>query len=118
MRASKILSLSGLLFLCLAAPVFAQDCSPLQPAKPVDSEVANKTKANANVLLKSLGSGDFENEYSSIQNDVLSQYPHADRVHIWDSFVYMLCTMLQSSKSLTDEQKLDRYQGTRGQMAE
>src|SRR5206468_2910199 len=39
---------------CHLAPALAQDCSPLKPSKPVDTEVADKTKADANVLLRSL----------------------------------------------------------------
>jgi hypothetical protein len=91
-------------------PVLAQDCSPLQPSKPVDTEVSNKTTASANILLKSLGSGDVSNEYKKVENDVLSKYPNADKTHTWDSFVYMLCTLLKSSTSLTDKEKLDRYE--------
>lgn len=109
MPASKLLGLSAAL-LCLGAPAFAQDCTPLRPSQPVNTDVANKTKADANVLLKSLGSGGIENDYRRIQADVLSQYPNADRVHIWDSFVYMLCTLLRSSTALSDAEKLDRYQ--------
>ena len=109
MPAGKLLGL-GAALLCLGAPAFAQDCGPPRPSQPVNTEVADKTKADANVLLKSLGSGAIENDYRRIQADVLSQYPNADRVHVWDSFVYMLCTLLRSSPSLSEAEKLDRYQ--------
>lgn len=86
--------------ICFFSPAFAQDCSPLKPTKPVDTEVANKTKADANILLRSLGSGSIENDYKSIEKDVLKDYPNADHVHVWDSFVYMLCTMIASSDGI------------------
>jgi hypothetical protein len=85
------------------------DCAPLRPSKLVNTEVADRTKAEANVLLRSLGSGTIDNDFKSIEEDLLSKYPNADRLHVWDSFVYMLCTILASSKTLSDDQKLSRY---------
>jgi hypothetical protein len=61
------LALGGLVVVCLAQPAFVQDCNPLRPPQPVNSEAADKTRANASVLLKSLGSGEIENEYKKIQ---------------------------------------------------
>jgi hypothetical protein len=89
----------------MSAPVWAQDCSPLKPDRTVDTEVKNKTEAEANVLLKSLGSGTLKNDYSRIETNQV--FRNVDEVHRWDSFLYMVCSILSNS-NLSPLVKLDR----------
>jgi hypothetical protein len=67
-------------------PAIAQDCEPLKPIKPVDTQIRDKTEAQANTVLKSLLSGSIKNEYERIATNV-----SGDEVHKWDSFIYMVC---------------------------
>ena len=52
--------------------------------------------------MKSLLSGTIKNEYERIATNVAG-----DDIHKWDSFVYMVCTILRGSNLSTDE-KLDK----------
>jgi hypothetical protein len=99
MRWRAVLSGSLLIaFLCLNLPAIAQDCEPLKPIKPVDTQIRDKTEAQANTVLKSLLSGTIKNEYERIATNV-----SGDEVHKWDSFVYMVCTILRDSKMSSQE---------------
>jgi hypothetical protein len=106
----------ALVFVCFvcgisfaASVAFGQDCEPLKPVRPIDTELKNATEVQANALLKFLGSGSIKNEFEKIEKNSLRDLPNADRVHQWDSFVYMLCTLLRSSKSISESEKLNMY---------
>jgi hypothetical protein len=88
---------------------YAQDCEPLKPEQPINSEISNQIKANANVLFRQLGSGEFENSSKKTQEDLQSKYPNADRVEIWRSLIYFECTLLKSSH-LSDQDKQTNLQ--------
>jgi len=99
-----------LLFLLTSVVVaFGQDCDPLKPNKPLDSEISNDTKLHASALFKSLGTAEFDNKFAQAQQDTLSKYPNADKVAIAQSHLYFLCTLLKSSTTLSENQKLDRF---------
>src|SRR6266851_489539 len=103
-----------LLFLTVIAASFsyrtshAQDCNPLMPQAPVNSEVSNQIKANANILTKKLGSVEIDNQFKKVQEDVQSKYPHADTLSIWKSLIYLDCTLLQNS-NLPPEEKQKQF---------
>lgn len=103
------------LILCfVTGPAFAQNtsnakCEAIKPVRPVDTEVQNETKASANILFKSLGTADFENNYKKLEKNLIDKMPNADRVHIFSSSLYMLCELLFSS-SVSDTEKFDRYE--------
>jgi hypothetical protein len=84
----------------------AQDCEPLKPSLAIDTEVRNITEARANVLLKSLGSGNIKNDYQRIEKS--QPFSNPDDANRWNSFIYMLCTLLRSS-SLSDNDKIASY---------
>jgi hypothetical protein len=44
----------------------------------------------------------------AIERDTLKDYPNADRVHQWDSFIYMLCALLKGS-DVAGKDKIDNY---------
>lgn len=99
-----------LLFLFTSVVVaFGQDCDPLKPNKPLDSAISNDTKLNASALFKSLGTAEFDNKFAQAQQDTLSKYPNADKVTIAQSHLYFLCTLLKSSTTLSENQKIDRF---------
>lgn len=84
----------------------AQDCDPLRPSRTIDTEIRNVTEANANILLRSLGQGSVRNDYQRIEQS--QQFSNPDDANRWNSFIYMLCTLLKSS-SLSDNDKLVQY---------
>jgi hypothetical protein len=98
----------GLMAAWLSGPVsaWAQDCGPLKPSMAIDTEIRNVTEANANVLLKSLGSGEIKNDYQRIQKN--QQFTNPDDTNRWDSFIYLLCSLLKDS-SLSDDRKIAQY---------
>src|SRR4051794_39000716 len=101
MRWRPILSGGFLItFLSFYTPSIAQDCESLKPIKPVDTQIRDKTEAQANTVLKSLLSGSIKNEYERIASNV-----SGDEVHKWDTFVYMVCTILRDSK-MSPQEKL------------
>jgi hypothetical protein len=113
MERGRLSALWSLLFLAIAVPCsyrtsYAQDCEALRPHQAVNSEVSNDIKANAAVRWK-IGSGEFENQYKKVQEDVLSKYPNADRLYIWSEFIYFECTLLQKSH-FSDTEKQKQFQ--------
>jgi hypothetical protein len=84
----------------------AFDCTPLKPSREVEADLKNRTEASANVLLKSLGSGDIKNEYErSIKNQ---PYGDVDEANRRSSFIFLMCELLNESKS-SDQEKFDMY---------
>jgi hypothetical protein len=104
----RVVIAAGILAVWLtgSASAWAQDCDPLKPSRTIDTEVRNVTEANANVLLRSLGQGSIRNDYQRIEQS--QQFSNPDDANRWNSFIYMLCTLLKSS-SLSDNDKLVQY---------
>jgi len=102
-------ALAAVFLLFNAAGALGQDCDPLKPNKPLDSQVSNETRANASALFNAVGTIDFENKFAKAQQDTLSKYPNADRVEVAEYHLYFLCELLRSSTTLSDSQKLDRF---------
>jgi hypothetical protein len=84
------------------------DCGPLKPNSGTDRQVEDNVKANANILFKSLGSGQIENGFKIVENDVLNKYPNADRLLLWRSYLYITCSLLANSAQWTDDQKFEK----------
>jgi hypothetical protein len=94
------------------------DCGPLKPIGGLDQQVEDNLKGQANILFRSLGAGEFENGYKSVETDTLSKYPNADKLLLWRSSLYFACVLVASSKQWTDDQRwekfmilLDKYNG-------
>lgn len=105
----KRISFILLFLLCNVVVAFGQDdCDPLRPNKPKDSQMSNETKANASALFKSLGTAEFGNKFAKAEQDTLSKYPNADKIEIGECHLYFLCTLLKSSTTLSEDQKIDR----------
>jgi len=98
-------------FMC-AAPEMglaaAIDCSPVKPNTGTDKTVEDNLKGHAEVILKSLGSGEIENGYKQTEADTLSKYPNADQLLLWRSYIYIACSLLQSSSQWSDDQKFEK----------
>lgn len=86
----------------------AIDCTPLKPSSPVDTTIEDNLRGHAQVILRSLGSGDIENGFRETQSDTLSKYPHADELLLWRSYIYIACSLMQTSTQWSDDQKYDR----------
>jgi hypothetical protein len=99
-----------LVVVCLAPEIgfAAVDCSPVKPNTGTDKTVEDNLKGHAQVILKSLGSGDIENGYKQTEADTLSKYPNADQLLLWRSYIYIACSLLQSSSQWNDDQKFEK----------
>jgi hypothetical protein len=97
-------------FVCLAPEIglAAVDCSAVKPNTGTDKTIEDNLKGHAEVILKSLGSGDVENGYKQTEADTLSKYPHADQLLLWRSYIYIACSLLQSSNQWNDDQKFEK----------
>jgi hypothetical protein len=97
-------------FVCLAPEMglSAVDCSPVKPNTGTDKTIEDNLKGHAEVILKSLGSGDIENGYKQTEADTLSKYPNADQLLLWRSYIYIACSLLQSSSQWNDDQKFEK----------
>ena len=97
-------------FVCLAPEMglAAVDCSPVKPNTGTDKTIEDNLKGHAEVILKSLGSGDIENGYKQTEADTLSKYPNADQLLLWRSYIYIACSLLQSSSQWNDDQKFEK----------
>src|ERR1700733_1524384 len=80
----------------------AIDCGPVKPAATVDTSIEDNLKGHAQVILKSLGSGEIENGYKQTEADTLSKYPNADQLVLWRSYIYIACSLLQTSSQWND----------------
>jgi hypothetical protein len=85
------------------------DCAPLRLGAPVDSSVEDTIKGQANILLRSLGSGSVENGYRQVESDTLARYPGADKLLLWREYIYVSCTLLAASSHWSDDQKWDKW---------
>ena len=82
------------------------ECGPLEPNKAIIKEIENKLRIEGEVVKKLIGSGELEDTYKLIESDILSQYPNADNLHIWKSFIYLACTSLDQL-DISDKEKLE-----------
>ena len=80
----------------------------MKPNTGKDTTIEDNLKGHAQVILKSLGSGDIENGYKQTESDTLSKYPNADQLLLWRSYIYIACSLLQSSSQWNDDQKFEK----------
>ncbi len=94
-----------------AVPALAAsiNCVPLQPGSPANAVIEDTVKAQANVLLRSLGSGSIENGYRHVESDALAKYPSADKLMLWREYIYVSCTLLAASSQWNDDEKWDKW---------
>jgi hypothetical protein len=102
---------AGLIFCGVPGLVRAAtiDCAPLRPGTQVDSTVEDTIKGQANILLRSLGSGSVENGYRQVESDTLARYPGADKLLLWREYIYVSCTLLAASSHWSDNEKWDKW---------
>jgi hypothetical protein len=98
----------GFLLLTLPKVALAEiDCDPLKPNPPRDlsTEATGKIDAKLQRFI-SLG-GSIDGSYNEASNDVLKDYPNADRLYLWDRLIYLNCQGLRELH-ITDAEKFDR----------
>jgi hypothetical protein len=89
------------------AATAALDCPA--PAQNVAKEVVTDTEASVSGL-RSLVGGTLKNSTEVTAKNLFEKYPHADRVAMATTMLSIYCQQIDHSTSLTDEQKLDRFQ--------
>lgn len=75
--------------------IYAIDCDPIKPKKPVESEVQNNLKIKANIISKLLGSGNLVEEYKKIERDIRSEFPNADQILLNEQLLYLTCSLIK-----------------------
>jgi hypothetical protein len=68
----------------------AIDCGPVKPGPTTDTSIEDNLKGHAQIILKSLGSGDIESGYKQTEADTLNKYPNADQLVLWRSYIYLV----------------------------
>lgn len=107
------LSIAAFLFLSvISIQAYALDCGPLRPKGGEQGSTEFKGKVEGAVkglFSKIVGAkADIEGAYRDVTQDVLKEYPNADRLYIWERLIFMQCELLDSSK-LSDKEKLDQF---------
>lgn len=91
----------------------AQECDPLKPSPPrnLSEEVVGKIDAKVSGLASKLlnAGGTLEGTYRQASTDVLSEYPNADRLYLWDRTIYLYCVTINKS-GLSDNEKMNRIE--------
>jgi hypothetical protein len=94
-----------------SSPGLAADmCDPLKPNSPRDTsqEIVGKIDAKVEGLAKRLfaGGASIDGTVRDASNDVLKDYPNADKLYVWDRVLYMFCIQISKS-SQGDAEKLE-----------
>lgn len=91
----------------------AIDCAPIAPLN-VNSGIEARFRALGSARLLS---ADVNTSYSQNRTDALSNYPNADELNAWKTYLFVVCQVIRDSSQLTDDQKLQRlndlYQNSR-----
>jgi hypothetical protein len=107
----RILVLGAAAFLSIS-PAMAADCSPLKPQPPNDTTQSFTGKLDASVdgffaKLASIGTK-VEGSYNEVSKNVLSQFPSADRLYMWERVLFLQCQLISDAKDLTSKEKLQQ----------
>jgi hypothetical protein len=102
--------LLGSLILGSTPGLAADKCDPLKPNPPrnTSQEIVGKVDAKLDGLFKRLfvAGASIDGTVREASNDVLKDYPNADRLYVWDRVLYMYCTEISKS-GLSDAEKLE-----------
>ncbi|MDP1582550.1 MAG: hypothetical protein Q8M18_03890 [Bradyrhizobium sp.] len=104
--------LGVLLFLMLGSThaVAADMCDPLKPnpARNISQEIKGKIDAKVDGFAKRLImiGGNIDGTVRDVSNDVLKDYPNADKLYVWDRVLYIFCIQISGSR-LSDSEKFD-----------
>jgi hypothetical protein len=88
----------------------ADTCDALKPNPPrnTSQEIVGKVDAKLEGLLKRLfaAGASIDGTVRDVSNDVLKDYPNADRLYVWDKLLYIFCTRIIESKQ-SDAEKFE-----------
>jgi hypothetical protein len=96
---------------CHAAPI---DCG--KPPPLANEQFKAEVQGNAQTVGK-LGAVGLGGAVTTSRNEILSKYPHADRVVLDMYFAYQFCSVIVNNPALTPDQKLDRILTARRALA-
>jgi hypothetical protein len=90
-------------------------CDGLQPIPPQNTDQHFTGKLNVAVdgwfaKLAKVG-GTAEGTYQEVANNVLPNFPQADRLYMWERVLYLKCQLIADSKDLSTQQKLNALDG-------
>ncbi len=94
----------GLVF--ISTNIGAIECQ--KPPIPIDGNESMYIEASIGKVLGLVNAGEMTTEAKRSHFDVLQKYPNADRLLVELHHIYMFCTALRDSKSISDNEKLER----------
>jgi hypothetical protein len=107
----RILLFGAAAFLGIS-PAMAFDCSPLKPQPPKDTaqNFSGKLDASLDGLFARLASvgTKVEGTYSEVAKNILTQFPNADKLYMWERVLYLQCGLLNEAKDMTSKDKLQQ----------
>ena len=101
----------ALLLIVRMTPAGAADlCGRLQPLPPqnTDRSYTGKLTAAVDGWFAKLArvNGGAEGTYHDISQNVLPQFPDADRLYVWDRVIFLKCQLIMGAPDLSTRDKL------------
>ncbi|HEX3348052.1 MAG TPA: hypothetical protein VHS58_08135 [Acetobacteraceae bacterium] len=88
----------------------ALQCDKLQPlpAQNTDRSFTGKLNAAVDGWFAKLAKidGGAEGTYRDVSQNVLKEFPQADRLYVWDRVIYLKCQLIADSNDLSTKDKL------------
>jgi hypothetical protein len=108
--AHSVIVLGVLCFFEVVPAHAAVQCDKLAPIPPQNVDLSYTGRLNASVdswfaKLANINGG-AEGTYHEVSNNVLAEFPQADRLYMWERVLYLKCQLIAESNDLSTDQKL------------
>ena len=112
----KILTAIGFMTALAAVvnPSFAMKCS--KPPEQVARTIKNDAELSIKVLKNFLGEAGFGSKTRVVVDNLYEKYPNADKIVIAQLLLSQLCSLLDESRDLSSERKIELFSETRDQI--
>lgn len=103
----ELLILTTFIFVVVSSQARALDCSPLEPAQPTDqtTEVTGEINAKVSGVLGRIAGADadLDGAYREVSENILSEFPNADKLFIWSRIIFLRCEFINASNQSDTE---------------
>jgi hypothetical protein len=87
------------------------NCEPLRPNPPrnISRETAGKIDLKVDTIFKKFANagGTIDGAYIEVSDDVLKEYPNADKLYMWDRLIYLTCENIRNGRGSDAEKQLN-----------
>jgi hypothetical protein len=80
-----------------------------EPMIVADESLKGTIKGKAEFLTRYFGNAELDGQVETARTDIFSRYPHAEKGRATAYFQYVLCALLFSDQSLTQQEKIDQW---------